>query len=230
MNKNNIYNGLTNKTLLHSYIDKFLEISSGNAFYKDKKGVYLEVNDLFIRVSGMQSQHDVVGKTDLDLIWQEQAPIMMKNDQAVAYTGCSKISVEPAQSPNGSVYSYLNHKVPVQSRMGKIIGTFGISFLIEDVNSLLIGLNEASTLSRDSVVCNNIKEALIANTSTHGLTKQQASCLYYLVRGMTMKQIAATLNLAPKTVEHYLDAVKIKLNCFTRSELIEKALAMGFSR
>jgi DNA-binding CsgD family transcriptional regulator len=52
-------------------------------------------------------------------------------------------------------------------------------------------------------------------------------CLYHLVKGKTMKQIAAALSLSPKTIEHYLDIIKRKLNCYSRSELIEKALQLS---
>jgi len=59
------------------------------------------------------------------------------------------------------------------------------------------------------------------------LTKQQTACLKELARGFTHKQIALSLGLAQKTVEHYLDAVKIKLDCKTRSELISQAIERG---
>jgi DNA-binding CsgD family transcriptional regulator len=66
---------------------------------------------------------------------------------------------------------------------------------------------------------------LIASNATP-LTKRQEDCLFYLTIGMTKKEIAKNTQLSPKTVEHYLDAVKIKLNCHNRSELIKKALNM----
>ena len=58
------------------------------------------------------------------------------------------------------------------------------------------------------------------------LTKRQTDCLYYLVQGMTVKQIAETMSLSARTVEHYLEAVKSKLQCKKRSELISRALKM----
>lgn len=58
------------------------------------------------------------------------------------------------------------------------------------------------------------------------LTKRQIDCLLYLVKGLTLKEIAKETNLAPKTVEHYLNAVKDKLNCHSRSSLITTALSL----
>ncbi len=34
-----------------------------------------------------------------------------------------------------------------------------------------------------------------------------------LLNGMTLKQIAKKLNLSPRTVEHHLEYIKIKLEC-----------------
>ena len=61
-----------------------------------------------------------------------------------------------------------------------------------------------------------------ATTSYH-LTKRQADCLHYLMKGMSIKQIAKSLSLSPRTVEHYLEAVKTKMDCESRVELFEKA-------
>lgn len=59
---------------------------------------------------------------------------------------------------------------------------------------------------------------------TGGLSNRQLECLYFLTQGMTQKQIAHALNLSPKTVEHYLSAIKEKTNCHSRSALIFEAL------
>jgi DNA-binding CsgD family transcriptional regulator len=59
------------------------------------------------------------------------------------------------------------------------------------------------------------------------LTKQQTACLKELALGFTHKQIGQTLGLAQKTVEHYLDATKLKLNCKTRAELVLQAIERG---
>lgn len=65
------------------------------------------------------------------------------------------------------------------------------------------------------------------NISKFKLSTRQFECLYYLARGMTMKQIARKMMLSPKTIEHYLAAIKNKMSCSTRYELIEKAISAG---
>ena len=44
--------------------------------------------------------------------------------------------------------------------------------------------------------------------------------MQYLCRGLTTKQIARRLKLSPRTVETYIDRVKIKYNCHNKAELL----------
>ena len=62
------------------------------------------------------------------------------------------------------------------------------------------------------------------------LTERQLDCLFYLVQGMTIREIAEILSLSARTVEHYLEAVKAKLGCKNRSQLIAKAFKMDIIR
>ncbi len=68
---------------------------------------------------------------------------------------------------------------------------------------------------------------LVGERCLISLTKQQTACLKFLALGNTHKQIGDHLGLAQKTVEHYLDTVKTKLRCHSRSELIMQAIERG---
>jgi DNA-binding CsgD family transcriptional regulator len=59
------------------------------------------------------------------------------------------------------------------------------------------------------------------------ISKQQTACLKQFAMGCSYKQIGSTLGLSTRTVEHYLNAVKLKLNCETRAELILQAIERG---
>lgn len=51
------------------------------------------------------------------------------------------------------------------------------------------------------------------------LSKQEARCLYFYLRGDSYKKIAETLNRSPRTVEDYINSVKAKYGCSTREQL-----------
>lgn len=59
------------------------------------------------------------------------------------------------------------------------------------------------------------------------LSKQQTDCLKLLALGNTHKQIANALGLSHKTVEHYLENIKNKLKCESRTELVQHAIERG---
>ena len=57
------------------------------------------------------------------------------------------------------------------------------------------------------------------------LSKRETQCVNLLVRGKTAKMIAQNLGVSQRTVEHYLENIKLKLSVDSSSELIDKAMA-----
>jgi DNA-binding CsgD family transcriptional regulator len=60
------------------------------------------------------------------------------------------------------------------------------------------------------------------------LTKREQECLYYYIRGYTCKLVAKKLELSHRTVENYMENVKAKFDCHSKSELIIRAIEVGF--
>jgi DNA-binding CsgD family transcriptional regulator len=54
------------------------------------------------------------------------------------------------------------------------------------------------------------------------LTTRELQSLCYLLKGRTATETAQALNISPKTVEYYIDSVKLKLNCLSRADLFDK--------
>lgn len=184
--------------LIQDHILNTLDTTAAHVYWKDKLGHYLGTNNNMLNYNAFSSYGDIIGSTDFDHSWAEQAPIWRKNDLEVINTGISKKCIEPCKKDN-QIVLFISHKEPLRSKTGKIIGVLGTSILL------------------------NRKKPFFSNIHPDGLSKRQAQCIYYLMRGKTAKEIAKILHLSSRTIEHYLDSVKIQWNCSSRSELIEKA-------
>lgn len=53
------------------------------------------------------------------------------------------------------------------------------------------------------------------------LTKREAEVLRCVVLGYSAKRTAKFLNISYRTVESYIDIIKLKLRCSTKREIIE---------
>jgi DNA-binding NarL/FixJ family response regulator len=60
------------------------------------------------------------------------------------------------------------------------------------------------------------------------LTPRQQDCLFLIIHGKSIKEIGLALGISPRTVEVHVADIKSKLNCNTRSQIIEKSISMGF--
>jgi DNA-binding CsgD family transcriptional regulator len=226
MHNHLIYQQLAGISAIYEHIEHVLECTPTSTYWKDKKGRYLGVNSVFVRNAAEESSNDIVGYTDRDLVWgDKESAFMQKNDKEVMYTGCPKTIVESAYCLHDKkMRLFLSHKKPLYARTGKTIGVFGVSFLLDGKHTTSTAIENAGFPS-EFVILNN-SQLQLESISTIKLTDRQLDCLFYLVKGMSIKLIAKTISLSPRTVEHYLDTVKTKLKCESRVALIEKALKM----
>lgn len=54
------------------------------------------------------------------------------------------------------------------------------------------------------------------------LSRREIECLIPTIRGKTSKEIARTLALSPRSVEKYIDNIKVKFHCDSRGQMMEK--------
>ncbi|MBT4879863.1 MAG: helix-turn-helix transcriptional regulator [Alphaproteobacteria bacterium] len=66
----------------------------------------------------------------------------------------------------------------------------------------------------------NINRFYLTNGSY--LTKQEMKCVKHLLRGKTNKEIANVLDLSSRTVEGYIETLKERHECATKSQLVQK--------
>ncbi len=98
----------------------------------------------------------------------------------------------------------------------------GVAFPLAKTDMITItnAINEMGIIPSTSVV---MPPAYITHKYKK-LSKRETECAYYLIRGMTYKEIGRVLDISPRTVECHIDSMKIKLNCYKRSQLVSKIL------
>jgi len=178
-------------------------------FWKDRELVYQGGNNQFLQAIGAPSIHEILNKTDYDLPWKATADQYRDTDLKIL-AGEKIINQREVRYYEGGLQKMtLINKMPLKDEKGIIVGIVGVH-------------------QEMFVLDNNQHDVFISELKNeYELTKRQESCLLYLVKGMSYKQIAKALQLSPKTVEHYLTIIRKKMSCSSRSELIQKALQLS---
>ena len=95
-------------------------------FWKDNNLNYLGCNTLFAHDSGMEDPSLVVGKTDFELGWAQQASLYREDDLHVIKSGAAKLLFEePQTAADGKTIWLTTSKVPLRNHNNEIIGVVG---------------------------------------------------------------------------------------------------------
>jgi PAS domain S-box-containing protein len=95
-------------------------------FWKDRNFRFMGCNTLFARDAGKETPEELVGLSDYDLVWKDEADRYQKEDREVILSGTPKLGIEHRQIfPNNQVYWHLTNKVPLRNAEGEVIGVLG---------------------------------------------------------------------------------------------------------
>jgi len=106
-----------------------LENSTDHIYFKDEKSRFLMVSNAQARQFGVASADDLVGKTDFDFFSDHHAWPAFEDEQEIIRTGkpvIGKVECETWLDKRNDSW-VLTTKMPLRSKSGEIIGTFGIS-------------------------------------------------------------------------------------------------------
>lgn len=97
-------------------------------FWKDRNLNYLGCNDLFARDAGFEHAEQMIGKSDFEMGWKDQAELYRGDDFRVIESGKSTLGYEePQTTPDGNQIWLRTSKVPlIDTSTGESIGVLGI--------------------------------------------------------------------------------------------------------
>ena len=112
----------------------FLDNSPDSIYFKDTQSRFLRTSESQVRLFGLKSVDELVGKTDFDFFTEEHARPAFENEQEIIQTGRPLIGkLEKEILKSGRQSWVLTNKMPLRNKDGQIIGTFGISKDITDI-------------------------------------------------------------------------------------------------
>ena len=124
-------------------------------FVKDLDGRYMLVNDAAARFLG-RSPAEIVGKHDLELYTEETARQFIEDDRQVLATGLPQAFEGVATGKDGARQAYLVTKGVYRDPDGRILGLFGISHDITELQAA----NESLAQTREALFRSQKMEAV----------------------------------------------------------------------
>lgn len=197
---------------------------------KDVNSRYSVISKDYALLLGWQNPEQCVDLTDFDIPCEavKAAEQFRTLDQKVVDSAAAVLSLYVCNYSFGWK-TLISNKMPIQQENGQIAGIYG---QVMDVSNTTM-FNWCLALNQFDQKLINTKDKpviyiLNQEQSPLPLSKQQQACVFLLMRGKSMKEIAAILNLSARTVESYFTMIKLKLGCNNKSQIIEKAINSGF--
>ncbi|KTD74116.1 ATP-binding protein [Legionella tucsonensis] len=146
---------------VHNYYENIIALMPGHVYWLDKNNVFLGCNDAQAKSARLKSRKDIVGKTNYDMPWKDQAEELNKLNTLVMETGIPHTAEEYAIMANG-MGIYYSQKVPLRNQKNEIIGVLGISLDITERKKMEVALRRAK---ENAEVANQAKTEFIENMS-----------------------------------------------------------------
>lgn len=115
------------KEQTNAYLDNVIRIVPASIYWKDKNLVIRGSNLFHTQLAGFSYPAEVIGKTEYDFVWKEQAAEIIEHDREIMALGKGIRLEEKATLADGAVHTFLTSKEPLKDKKGNIIGIIGIS-------------------------------------------------------------------------------------------------------
>jgi DNA-binding CsgD family transcriptional regulator len=195
-----------------------------SVYLLDTHGSTLKINDFGASICGFNTSTQALGKTIFDVSQGNTAKDLLDNCESVLKQESVKIFDEFNLRYDGRSLQFLSVKFPCYDCKQQLQGILGISIVLgehplaEAITKLTdLGLLPKNTTPQEQTIKLNLKNIL--------LTPREQECIEYTVKGFTAKEIAKKLLISPRTVEEYLNQLKVKLGASSKQQMIQKVLS-----
>jgi PAS domain S-box-containing protein len=139
-------------------------------YFKDLRSRFLKINKALVKRLGIESEEEATGKTDFDFFSEAHAKKAFIDEQEIIATGKPLFDIEEKETYEQKEDRWVSTtKMPLYSKKGEIIGTFGISRDITEAKKIQRDLKKAKYAAEKSAKkamhADKIKSQFLANMS-----------------------------------------------------------------
>jgi DNA-binding CsgD family transcriptional regulator len=194
-----------------------------SVYLLDADGATLKINTIGASICGFNTANQAVGKTIFDVSKGNTAKDLLDNCASVLKQESVKIFDEFNMRHDGRLLQFLSVKFPCYDCNYQLQGLLGISIVLGE-HSLADAITKLTGLELLPQHTNPQNQTITLNLKNIILTPREQECLDYTIKGFTAKDIAKKLAISPRTVEDYINQLKLKLGVCTKQQLIQKVL------
>jgi PAS domain S-box-containing protein len=144
------------------YLNNIVENVPASIYWKDTNSVILGGSKLHTELTGFIDSKEVIGKTDFDFAWKDQAERIQENDRFVMQNNQMVSFEERAKLADDTMHIFLTQKSPLRGKSEKIMGVLGVSLDITELKNTQRKLKKSKLLAD---AANQAKTEFLANMS-----------------------------------------------------------------
>ncbi len=144
------------------YLNNIIDNVPASIYWKDINSVILGGSKLHTELTGFTDSKAVIGKTDFDFSWKDQAERIQENDRFVMQNNQMVSFEERAKLADDAMHIFLTQKSPLRGKSEKIIGVLGVSLDITELKNTQRKLKKSKLLAD---AANQAKTEFLANMS-----------------------------------------------------------------
>lgn len=194
-----------------------------SVYLLDVHGATIKINDVGAHICGYRSPDQAIGKSIFHVSKGNTAQDLLDNCESVLKQESVKIFDEFNLRHDGRFLHFLSIKFPCYDHKHRLQGVIGISIALGEhpLADAILKLIDLGLLPKHT---NPQNQSIKLHLGGVQLTSREQECLELTVKGFTAKDIAKKLSISPRTVEEYINQIKLKLDVSTKQQLIQKVL------
>lgn len=224
------------------FMREVIDTVPARIFWKDKNNKYLGANKLFLEDAGLTKEEQIIGKSDFDMVWKENAEAFINDDNKVMDRGLPKLLFEELLPLGDGTTKYLlTSKVPLIDDNNKIYGMLGVfnditeqKITQEEVQKQNTLLLEQSKLASMGEMIGNIAHqwrqplSIISTGATGMIVQKRLGSLEDEQFEKTCTMINENAQYLSKTIDDFRNFIKgdRRLVQFNLKETIENFLSL----